>query len=496
MSASPERPNPTPGITTTPPELTPAPALPETAGPAETTGYQPLSILAVLGFVVAAGLAVLVAGGAAIALWTRTPLLLPPWLILVAAVAVLVGWIARVQIHNAEGTLGGKWAANWAIGLCVVIAPLYAAYYAATYFAVTSMGQDYAVRWLKLLADGDADAAFWWTIRPGERPKEGEPIRDLLEASRNQMNPTAGIGEVTAFRRSELVRLLNNAGKEAKIDPVNLNNWGFEQGGYNVQGTYKVTGREGSFLVVVAAQGVTATTGELRGRQWHIVQNGSYRDRAVPPELNAEGNAKAQAVVLGRAYLEQLLGLLGKQQLEEAFLFSLPAEERKAVEPAMGRVLAVGLAAGPIPASDPATRRVTAARQAWFGGGRAADDAKFWALRSVRPAVVAAARLAPTQGIVQGPGVGIRWTLGPPFGIPAAGQAEGGIELLGFDVQVAVPPADPTDPKSPAFVIEGLAQVRFRRGPKGTLEPDGLDRVELISGHQAASGQGRPMPGG
>jgi hypothetical protein len=447
-----------------------------------------------LSLFLAGGLTLVVAGGALIALWTRAPLLLPPWLLLVAAAAILLAWIARVQIKNAEGTLGGQWAANWALTLCVVVAPLYAAYYAATYFAITTMADDFNRRWLQLLSKGEADAAYWWTIAAGQRPQESQRERERLEATHNQADSIAGFGRVTAFRRSELVRLLGNAGPDATIDLVAVNNWNFEQGGYRVEATYRISSEQGNFQVMVATQGVTASTGELRGRQWHIVEGSTGRLRDVPVVLNEVGAARLQATLLGQRYLADLLGRLGQEQFETAFEASLSADDRQALVAAQERVLAVGLVAGPMPAGDPATRRVLGARQAWFDGGRI-DAAKFWANSRFKAAIIAAARRAPNQGVnPDRPGEGPRWTLAPAMNMtPAYSQAEGGLVLIGYDLQLILPPPASAEANAPPFAVDAVAQVRFKPGPNGTLVPDGLERIELITGRQQT---GRDGPGG
>src|SRR5438067_2270089 len=110
--------------------------------------YQPLSLLAIAGFLLCLLYALVVIGGGVVALINHTPWLLPLWTLLLPIVGVTLAWVARGRIQGSEGTLGGMALVTWGIGLGVLFGLTYTAYYTATYFAVRQQATDFAERWL------------------------------------------------------------------------------------------------------------------------------------------------------------------------------------------------------------------------------------------------------------------------------------------------------------------------------------------------------------
>src|SRR5437588_9050789 len=116
-----------------------APAPADGAAPADAAPrpYGAVSVLAVIGFALAALYAGVMAAAALIALFTHTPILIPlAWLLVPVAAAVLCG-AAWVQIRGSEGALSGRRLAAWGIGLGLLVGLLYTAHYPATYLVVT-----------------------------------------------------------------------------------------------------------------------------------------------------------------------------------------------------------------------------------------------------------------------------------------------------------------------------------------------------------------------
>jgi hypothetical protein len=477
MSASPE-----PNITPTPNPLPTAPALPETR-PAESTGYQPLSLLALASFILALGFAVPIVVGAVVAFIARTPLLLPPWLVLLGILVLLLAWVAQLQIRSSEGTLSGLALTRWAFLLCLVPGPFYLAYYGATYLAVTAQAEDFARTYLKRIAEGDLEKAFWMAVEPDKRSGDGN--RDALEVNFNQPNEQ-GRAPFNSFCLAEMVRLVRNGGKDPTIDLLGINDWTYEQGGYRVVAQYRITSSLATFSVVVAAHGTTGPTG---GRQWQILERGTGLSREVPLQFTTEGDKLVAAANAAKPFLDQLLSVWNNGDTEAVFLKSLPADEAKKVAAWQGTALMRGLACGPIPASDAASRQGLAARQRWFGGELLdTEPPRFWTVKDAetRASIIAAVRHALAQG-PPGPGGKIGsagMTLPLRLG-PAGG------EQLGFDIQMTLPRSASRD--VPPLVIDAVVVLRLKTSDRGAPEVDGLDRIELRSGRSMAL---TPPPGG
>ena len=100
MTETTDRPQVPPDVVLPGESLVPSPPL-----SAET--YQPLSLLAMAGFGLAVAYTLLVVVGGVIALFTRTPWLMPYWTFMIPVAAVVVCWSARSRICASEGTLSG-----------------------------------------------------------------------------------------------------------------------------------------------------------------------------------------------------------------------------------------------------------------------------------------------------------------------------------------------------------------------------------------------------
>jgi hypothetical protein len=496
MSVSPEQPRDVTPTPTSPPTSAPlpqAPAFPEASAP-ESTGYQPLSLMALGSFLLALIFALVLIGGAVTAFIMRSPLLLPPWMLLLALAVLLLAWVARRQIQASEGTLGGLALTNWSFGLCLVLAPLYAAYYGATYFAVTAQAEHFSRRYLQLLGDGETEKAFWMTVPAEQRPAENMQSRNTLEITFNQINEQ-GRAPYNGFLTAELTRLLRNGGKGLTLNLVGINDWAYEMGGYRVSATYQVTTKLATFQVLVTTQGVTGSTG---GRQWQIVDRGTVRLASEPLRFtDAEGERFVQAAPEARNLVDAWANKLNSNDPEGAFLLSLPADEVKSQAARQTRLIAQGLLCGPLPGLDPTSRQALANRQNWFGGYIYDKDPKrFW----TTPAARASAVENLNRLLLNGPAAGGRVQL-IPMVTPLLISSDPGSEQLGYDVLIILP--RPGTGEQP-LAVDAAVVVRFKTGANGQLSADGIERIDLRSarsmppppqpGKGGPGGPGGPMP--
>ena len=144
----------------------PLPAAVPPAPPPPPVQYRPLSGLALTGFVLAVGYAILMLGGAVLALATHVPWLLPGWTLLVPILGFLLSWVARSRIRNSEDTLGGAGMASWGMGLSACLGLSYAAFTAGTQIAVRQQATAFVEdRWLDRLKKGEIEQAFLLTLR-------------------------------------------------------------------------------------------------------------------------------------------------------------------------------------------------------------------------------------------------------------------------------------------------------------------------------------------
>jgi hypothetical protein len=310
--------------------------------------YQPLSLLAIAGFVLCLLYALVVIGGGVVALINHTPWLLPLWTLLLPIVGVALAWVARGRIQGSEGTLGGMALVNWGIGLGVLFGLTYTAYYTATYFAVRQQATDFAARWLDDLRAGKLEQAYLRTMDVAKRPREDANLRAALE----NLGATNMVSYNT-FQHAEFVRLLKQGGQEAQADLVAVKDWDYEKGGYQVNLVYNVGTPAARFELVLGVQGKESLTGEYEGRQWHVMMDKSGADR-TQIKFTPEGERVLTALSRGREFAQNWLLVLSKGDKEEAYLETLPPAERGQPGPAGDKSKAAFLQ-GDLVRADPKT---------------------------------------------------------------------------------------------------------------------------------------------
>ncbi len=91
--------------------------LPASAGPTDDSPrpYSTVSYLAIGGLILAVAYATVMTIGVVIALFNRTPWILPLWSLAFPLGAALLCWAARVRIRNSEDALSGATLAAWGL---------------------------------------------------------------------------------------------------------------------------------------------------------------------------------------------------------------------------------------------------------------------------------------------------------------------------------------------------------------------------------------------
>ena len=290
--------------------------------------YRPLSLLALAGFLVAVLFTLIIAIGGLTAFLKGTPLLGTPivalsWLLPLAG--GLLSAVAWFRIQRSEGTRAGTALAVWGIRLCVLLGLGYWAYYAATRFAVCNQAEKFTTEWFATLSKGEPEsvrAAFLGTQTPDKRQRDDPKQPDQIEARYN-VSEGSSPGRLTMFNRSEVVRLLRQAGPDAKIEKMGVVDWDYNQGGYWVTQTYRITTPDGAFEMPVRVHGSESRHKEFEGRQWYVQWDGTGRPLGM---LSSEGQAHAMLRDDARRFANGWIARL-RDDPHRAFLDTLePAE--------------------------------------------------------------------------------------------------------------------------------------------------------------------------
>jgi hypothetical protein len=350
-------------------EATNRSTLPASAGPADDSPrpYSTVSYLAIGGLILAVAYATVMTIGVVIALFNRTPWILPLWSLAFPLGAALLCWAARVRIHNSEGALGGATLTAWGLWLSLSFGLVYGAYYSACYLSVTQQATTFADGWLDDLKNDRLDLAFLKSLPP-PRPAADAHLRERLELDHDR--GPEGKGPFTDFRQSQLVRQLEQGGTAAdKVESLGVQSWSYEQSGYQVQVAYRVT-TPGMISEVVATVFGVENADDTGVRQWYIKNiqpNGQ-------PVLTAEGRRMNELSGDASAFAQDWLNKVTNWEWDKAYLDTLPPAERKKQDKERGGEFTKGLKA--------------------FRAGDVvrADPDKFWAVPKEKDKIIAGVR--------------------------------------------------------------------------------------------------------
>src|SRR5262249_22850490 len=163
------------------------------------------------------------------------------------AVGAILSLTAILLIGRSEGTLAGVRLAQWGWWLSVVFGLGYAAYYGATRFAVCLKAENFSRVWFDKLTQGKVNDAFVDTLDPALRQSISREDERALEQRFNQPGGTGPKGQLSSFRESDIVRVLQQAGAQAQIEPLGVREWDYKAGAYKVKRVYRIRTEEGVF---------------------------------------------------------------------------------------------------------------------------------------------------------------------------------------------------------------------------------------------------------
>jgi hypothetical protein len=458
----------------------------------DADAYRPLSLLALAGFVVACLWALIVVLGGVAAVLAGSPWLMPLWTFLLPLAGAALAGVALFQIRQSEGTRAGAALAVWGLLLSVLFGLGYGAYVAATRLAVEQQAKAVAQDWFDKLRDGKVYAAYRLTIDPARRSAvpEGDPanpadpeLREALE-TRFNVGDAGGKGALSQFEQNFVVRSLVQAGRNAEVKPLGINQLDYEHDGYVVKLNYGITTPEAVTEVVLALRGRTSPNRAFKGRQWGIAWAES-RPRPDHHKLTPRGEQVGRLRQSAAGFIFAWMKKLADGRLDEAFLDTCAPDDRPPRLAAYGVRTCGALLAGCPAAADPElARRLFLPGYAEFADGALvrAEPGTFWAMPQNRAVVP-----EEFKKLFQRPRELLLPTLRPDVSPPAPWSRDDKTLRVAHDFQMVV---------GGKHNVEGRIVVETDAAALESSTPPAwrLAAFELVRSKAVADGPPRPQP--
>jgi hypothetical protein len=240
--------------------------------------YNPLSKLAVIGLGCSILYAGIVAMSALSAIWNRTPLFLPDWLLIMPVAGAATSLLAWRQIRNAEATLSGETLTRWGLWLSVLTALGYEAYYMATVEAVKQQASSFLTTkaeetgFFPYLQEGDINRAFLLTLRWKQRQNSSPD--DPKSMARFTLPTEASLtGAINQFADNFITLWILQAGREKKpIELLGVKSWKYDRGEYQIEYSCRLETEEATMDLLVPVH--SNDQDDVGGpRRWNVVWN-------------------------------------------------------------------------------------------------------------------------------------------------------------------------------------------------------------------------------
>lgn len=231
--------------------------------------YVPLSWMGVAAFGSAILLVVLLLILAADSFYKKRPLLELELVLIGIAVVVVLSFIGRRRIRDAEGTLSAR---ALGIDLCsaawwtaLVVGAIYGAYWLAITIPLQNEVQSQVSKMVENLNQGNVGAAFHQTLPPGSGVAPGDVASMEARYRRNFL----------AFRKSPIVQTaLRNKG-ECRYDSGSMRDTEFSTGLMTCTAGGTLISPEGRLTLTVPLRAIDLVRGDQEkvtgGRQWQIM---------------------------------------------------------------------------------------------------------------------------------------------------------------------------------------------------------------------------------
>ncbi len=276
----------------------------------ETDAYRPLEPLAIVA---------LLMGVASVLVFFVDAV----WFLFVLPIpAIMLAYVARRRIMNAQGQLGGYVPSTLALAASLVCTVGWVTSYFTARWIIESEAMAYADAFLQKVLDGKEGEAFLATVKPVMRNIHFSPT-DLQRLKRHFPPPKGGVApEFDNFRHNKLMSILFRSGKEAKIRLAARPQIRSKVEGeffdvklqYNLQSPYNTA----SFTLTVSSDYEPIPSG--RRRSWYILI--TNQELGKDEELTDFGKeAKDAAHVAGKGvqYLASLISAGHREKWEARF---------------------------------------------------------------------------------------------------------------------------------------------------------------------------------
>jgi hypothetical protein len=234
---------------------------------ASREGYCPLSMLAVLGFGLAALYSAFMVLAALLALKNGSPMFWAPWTLFLPVLPLLVSLAGYISVRRSENTRAGGSLAQYGMILSLLVGLSYIAYFAAVYFVIQAQSDAFAEKFFETLKNDDVDQAFLLGHLPEQRPDgKGQALHFELERQFNQgTDPSKW-----AFRNfplSPLVQFVRQGGQDTRVEVLGSRVPEYAAGGYSVKKAYRITTPEGVMDIILECFGSDNRAGSGE-REW------------------------------------------------------------------------------------------------------------------------------------------------------------------------------------------------------------------------------------
>jgi hypothetical protein len=428
-----------------------------TVAPAAPETYRPLSLLALVGFGAAVLYAVIVAVVGAIALFNRSPWLMPTWTFLIPFAALVVCWLARSRIRDSEETLSGLAFTTWGVRLAAIAGVLYGFYYAFTFIAVRLQAIDCADQFFAQLQQDRPEKAFLFAMGEPIRDVEDSELRNMVESRFNSPMSQSG-GNYDQFRRTSFVRAILISGAQSTITPVGVTDWGYDKGGYRVVLKYHVATPLVEFDMNVGTLGQDSPPGESRGRQWRLLlSQGETNILPSTMKMTSGGEDIMSDARMAWNFASAWQERINRMAWDEAYLDTLdPAQRERLLQGRRTvRLRSTAPLAGPgaLGLYDEAGRDFLASREKLTEGKLfRIDDKRFWTNKKERAAIVERVKNTFHLGTAGAPTFTLRLQQAE---MPMLREADGRVIAL-FDAHLSYTDLDTMMPR---YVVDGQLVV-------------------------------------
>lgn len=293
--------------------------------PGDLAEYKPLSGLAVASFILGglSALALLVLG--VLSFFAHSPLILPPSALLIPVAGAVLALVGAFLIRRSEGARTGLGLTRWGWWLSILSCLLYLAFSVGSYFAVSFQAQAFIDQWFKKVQQGKIAAAFLDTKDPSTRLADNpdDPLRMMIRYG--IQGDDGKRGDMGYFAQDEVVRLIQQAGPEAKFKSLGLRGWDYKEGGYLLQLNYQIITQEGTFEVLFPVRSKEGK--ELKGRQWWITWS-SDQMLGSSATLTNQGVTMLAWRKSARSFANLWIEQRNQKKFEECYLDTLdPSQE-------------------------------------------------------------------------------------------------------------------------------------------------------------------------